>query len=295
MGVRTPEARRAALPTLLLIFATFVWGISFLVTRHGVSLVPPLLFVAVRFATAAVTIKLLAQPRLIRVTRTELRAGLFIACAMCGGYGLQAAGMQTVESGRTAFISALYVPIVPMLQLLLLRRMPALRVWIGLVLAGLELFLLAGAQDGGNPLKLGEALVLGGAFCVACEILLIGTFALRCDPRRLAFLECVTLAVLSLALSGAASEAWPTPSASWILPAAGLGIASAFLQVSVNWAQRTVSPARATLIYALEPVWAGIAGALAGEHMGPVQIVGAALIVAALVISTKKAAPSGAD
>jgi drug/metabolite transporter (DMT)-like permease len=65
--------------------------------------------------------------------------------------------------------------------------------------------------------------------------------------------------------------------------------------VSVYWAQRTVSPARSTLIYALEPVWAGIAGALAGEHMGPVQIVGAALIVAALVISTKKAAPSGAD
>jgi drug/metabolite transporter (DMT)-like permease len=295
MGVRTPEARRAALPTLLLIFATFVWGISFLVTRHGVSLVPPLLFVAVRFATAAVTIKLLAQPRLIRVTRTELRAGLFIACAMCGGYGLQAAGMQTVESGRSAFISALYVPMVPMLQLLLLRRMPALRVWIGLVLAGLGLFLLAGAQDDGNPLKLGEALVLGGAFCVACEILLIGTFALRCDPRRLAFLECVTLALLSLALSVATGETWPAPRIDWLLPAAGLGVASAFLQVSVNWAQRTVSPARATLIYALEPVWAGIAGALAGEHMGPVQIVGAALIVAALVISTKKAAPSGAD
>jgi drug/metabolite transporter (DMT)-like permease len=288
MDASSAEARSAVLPTLLLVVATFVWGISFLVTRHGVSLVPPLLFVAVRFATAAVVIRLLARPRILRINRTERRAGLFIACAMCGGYGLQATGIQTVESGRTAFISALYVPIVPMLQLLLLRRRPALRVWIGLVLACAGLFLLAGPQSGDAP-RLGEALVLGGAFCVACEILLIGTFAARCDPRRLAFLECVLLALLALALSAATREPWPAPRAGWLMPAAGLGIASAFLQVSVNWAQRSVPPARATLIYALEPVWAGIAGALAGEHMGAVQVIGAALIVLALVISTKKA------
>ena len=35
----------------------------------------------------------------------------------------------------------------------------------------------------------------------------------------------------------------------------------------MNWGQKSVSPTRATLIYAGEPVWAGIAGRLAGERL----------------------------
>jgi drug/metabolite transporter (DMT)-like permease len=278
---------RAALPVLLLVLATLLWGLSFLVTRRGVAHVPPLLFVALRFAGAALTIGLIAKPGIARITRTELRAGGAIACAMLGGYSLQATGMLTVESGRTAFISALYVPIVPMLQLVLLRRMPALPVWIALFLACVGLMLLAGPQGGDAPRR-GEALVLAGAFCTACEILLIGNFAPRCDPRRLAVTECATLSLLSLTLFGVMGQRWPAPAIDWILPALGLGMVSAFLQVSVNWAQRTVPAARATLIYALEPVWAGLAGALAGEHMGRLQVAGAALIVVALVIGTRR-------
>ncbi len=278
---------RAALPSLLLVLATLLWGLSFLVTRRGVEHVPPLLFVALRFAAAAVTIRLIARPRIARITRTEFRAGAAIACAMCGGYTLQATGMLTVESGRAAFISALYVPIVPLLQMVLLRRMPALPVWVGLFLACAGLMLLAGPQGGDAP-RLGEAMVLCGAFCIACEILLIGNFAPRCDPRRLALTECAILSLLSLALFVVSAQRWPAPAIDWMLPAAGLGMVSAFLQVSVNWAQRTVPAARATLIYALEPVWAGLAGALAGEHMGRLQIAGAALIVLALVIGTRR-------
>ncbi|WP_163363461.1 EamA family transporter, partial [Enterobacter cloacae] len=65
----------------------------------------------------------------------------------------------------------------------------------------------------------------------------------------------------------------------------GLGLASALIQLTMNWAQRSVSPTRATVIYAGEPVWAGIVGRLAGERLPGVALLGGALIVIGVVVS----------
>ncbi|TLG89777.1 DMT family transporter, partial [Pseudomonas edaphica] len=77
---------------------------------------------------------------------------------------------------------------------------------------------------------------------------------------------------------------------SWLLlfSAVGLGLTSAVIQVAMNWAQQSVSPTRATLIYAGEPVWAGVIGRIAGERFPPIAMVGAALIVAAVIVSEMK-------
>ena len=66
---------------------------------------------------------------------------------------------------------------------------------------------------------------------------------------------------------------------------AGLGLASAVIQLAMNWAQRSVSPTRATLIYAGEPVWAGVVGRVAGERLPGLALLGAALIVLGVVVS----------
>ncbi len=56
----------------------------------------------------------------------------------------------------------------------------------------------------------------------------------------------------------------------------------------MNWAQRSVSPTRATVIYTGEPVWAGIFGRLAGERLPLLALVGAAFIVAGVLVSELK-------
>jgi drug/metabolite transporter (DMT)-like permease len=80
------------------------------------------------------------------------------------------------------------------------------------------------------------------------------------------------------------------PDFSWLLlcSALGLGAASAAIQVAMNWAQKSVSPTRATLIYAGEPVWAGIVGRIAGERLPAIALLGAGLIVAAVIVSELK-------
>lgn len=60
---------------------------------------------------------------------------------------------------------------------------------------------------------------------------------------------------------------------------------SAIIQLAMNWAQKSISPTRATLIYAGEPVWAGIVGRLAGEHLSPLALLGGALILIGIVVA----------
>jgi drug/metabolite transporter (DMT)-like permease len=274
-------------PRLVLMVATLVWGASFLITRGAVQEVPPLLFVGLRFATAAVLVAVATRPRMIRLTRTELKAGSRIALAMFGGYGLQATGMYLgVTSGRAAFLSALYVPVVPLLQMVVLKRQPRPTTWVGLGLALCGLLLLAG-PFGSEKAGVAEVVVLLGALSVAAEILLIGAFAARVDPRRLAVVECTLLALLCLAATAVSGAAWPPLRPGWVLSALALGLASAGLQISVNWAQRFVPPAQATLLYTLEPVWAALFGAMAGESLGKPGLAGAGLILASLAVSAR--------
>ncbi|SNY64353.1 EamA-like transporter family protein [Paractinoplanes atraurantiacus] len=65
----------------------------------------------------------------------------------------------------------------------------------------------------------------------------------------------------------------------------GLELASAVVQVTMNWAQRSVPPTRATVIYAGEPVCAVLIGRLADERLTMTSLAGGALIVLAVIIS----------
>jgi drug/metabolite transporter (DMT)-like permease len=57
------------------------------------------------------------------------------------------------------------------------------------------------------------------------------------------------------------------------------------IQLTMNWAQRSVSPTRATVIYAGEPVWGGIVGRLAGDRLPGLAIAGAVFIIAGVLVS----------
>ncbi|MGO0765253.1 EamA family transporter, partial [Citrobacter freundii] len=73
-----------------------------------------------------------------------------------------------------------------------------------------------------------------------------------------------------------------------LVVALGLGIFSSIIQVTMNWAQRSVSPTRATVIYTGEPVWAGIFGRLAGERLPLLALLGAAFITVGVLVSELK-------
>lgn len=271
-------------PELALIGATLLWGGTFLIVHHALRETGPLFFVGLRFATAALLTLPLALPVLRGLTRRELVAGLVIGLGIFVGYSLQTWGLQTISSSTSAFITAAYVPLVPILQWVILRRRPRLASWAGVALAFVGLLLIAAPQDG-LALGTGEVLTLLSTVAIALEIIFISLWAGQVNVARVTVVQLAVTALLAFACMGPAGESVPPFSWTVVVSACGLGAMTALIQLVMNWAQRTVSPTRATLIYAGEPVWAGIIGRIAGERLPPMALVGGLLIVAAVIVS----------
>jgi drug/metabolite transporter (DMT)-like permease len=271
-------------PELALIGVTILWGGTFLIVHHAMALSGPLFFVGVRFATAALLTLMLAWRVLGGMTGRELFAGSMIGLGIFIGYSLQAWGLRTIPSSTSAFITAAYVPLVPVLQWVMLNRRPRLASWIGVALAFLGLVLVA-APDQGVSLGTGEALTLISTIAIAVEIILISLWAGKVDVLRVTVVQLVVTSLLAFAFMVPAGEVIPPFSWYVVGAAGGLGLMTAIIQLVMNWAQRTVSPTRATLIYAGEPVWAGIVGRLAGERLPGTALLGGLLIVAAVIVS----------
>jgi drug/metabolite transporter (DMT)-like permease len=204
------------------------------------------------------------------------------------GYGLQTIGLQTIPSSQSAFITALYVPFVPLLQWLILGRRPGLMPSLGIALAFTGLWLLSGPGDAVLQMSPGEIATVVSAVAVAAEIIMISAYAGKVDVRRVTVVQLATASLLSFLMIVPTGETLPDFSWTLLMSATGLGLMSAAIQVAMNWAQKSVSPTRATVIYAGEPVWAGIFGRLAGERLPGIALIGAAFIVAGVIVSEMK-------
>lgn len=285
----------------LLIVITMFWGGTFLAVQYAVTLSDPFFFVGLRFATAAIAVGLLSLRSLRGMTWLELKAGVAIGIAIAFGYSLQTWGLQSISSSKSAFITAMYVPLVPLLQWLCLGRMPGLMSCVGIALAFVGLILLAGPEGNLLALGAGELITLAGALAIAAEIILISAWAGKVDVKRVTVVQLATASLVAFSMMIPAGELVPSFSPGLLVVALGLGIFSAIIQVVMNWAQRSVSPTRATVIYTGEPVWAGIFGRMAGERLPMLALLGAAFIIAGVLVSElkfkkKKAAlPEGND
>jgi drug/metabolite transporter (DMT)-like permease len=274
-------------PELALIGVTMLWGGTFLIVHGAMRHSGPFFFVGLRFATAALITLPMALPRLRGLTRRELVAGTAIGLGIFVGYSLQTWGLRTIPSSTSAFITAAYVPLVPILQWAILARRPRLASWIGVALAFIGLLLIAAPRQGVS-LGVGEALTLVSTVAIALEIICISLWAGRVDVARVTLVQLAVTALLAFACMAPAGEAVPPFRWGVVIAACGLGAMSALIQFVMNWAQRSVSPTRATLIYAGEPVWAGIIGRLAGERLPGTALLGGVLVVAAVIVSELK-------
>ncbi|QHM95489.1 DMT family transporter [Kosakonia sacchari] len=272
----------------LLILITMFWGGTFFAVQYAVTMSGPFFFVGLRFATAALAVGMLSVNILRGLTWLEVKAGVVIGVAIALGYSLQTWGLQSISSSKSAFITAMYVPLVPLLQWLCLGRLPGFMSCVGIALAFTGLLLLAGPE--GNMLALGEGeiITLASALAIAAEIILISAWAGKVDVRRVTVVQLLTASLVSFTAMVPAGETIPPLTTSLLLVALGLGIFSAIIQVVMNWAQRSVSPTRATVIYTGEPVWAGIFGRIAGERLPLLALLGGALIVLGVLVSELK-------
>ena len=270
-----------------LVAITAVWGSTFLLVHWAMEHSGPWFFIGIRFLVAGLISVIIFRRSMRGLRWSDIGAGAAIGLMIHLGYGLQTVGLQTIESSTSGFITAMYVPLVPFAQWAVFRKRPPAMAFVGAGLAFLGLLLIAGPEAIVTlSLGAGEVATLIATLPIAAEIILISVFAARgVDLGRVTVVQLFTAGLLGILTMPIAREAVPSFSWVWVGAAVGLGAASCVIQLTMNWAQKSVSPTRATIIYSAEPVWAGVVGRIAGERLPLTALIGGGLVVLGILAS----------
>jgi len=276
-----PSGRRA---DLLLVAASAVWGVSFVVVKDALAAASPLIFLAARFSIATLVLAPLVHLR-GGFAKAELRAGALLTVLLASGFATQAFGLQYTTPARSAFIVALSSAVAPIIALVVLKHRLAWQLLFALVAATLGIYFLTAPESGG--LNRGDLWTLVTAVVFGGHIVAVSEFSKRFDAQRLVWLQLPGTAVATL-LAAVLIEPirfqW-----SWGLGAAILFLGVMSTAVALVWqmrAQREMSSARASLLFCLEPVFAAVTSWLFwGETFSLNQGLGAGLILAGMVLA----------
>ena len=284
---------------LLLLGCAAIWGFGFLFQKSAMEHIEPMLFVAARSGLAAAVLAPfawlehraaqgpLSAPSFLRLS---LVAGVLFAVAAI----LQQRGIVTASITNTAFLTALYVVVTPLLAWVLLRQPPSRPVWLAVALSFLGTWLLGGG--GFVTFDGGELLVLVSTLFWGLHVIVLGKAGPFGRPILLTASQFAVAALIGLA--GALAFETIDPAALWRagFDIAFIGIFSSALAFTVFAAAlRRTLPAEAAVIVSTEALFAALgAFVLLGERLTWISASGAALILAAALV-VQLAAPDPAQ
>lgn len=278
-----PPSLRARSGDLALVVAALCFGGTFVVVQSAIETVEPVPFLAVRFLLGAAILWPIARRR--PAHPGEWRDGALAGAMLVVGYVFQTIGLQYTSSATSAFITYLLVVFVPLLSFVVFRRRPHPITLVGIVVAVLGLVLLTDPGGSGQGFGKGELLTLGCAVAFAGHVVVLGQSAARQDAVRLAAIQ-ITVVGAALLLPGFAAGGYGdmrgAPLAAAVATALMATAIAFLLQVT---GQQTVPPARAAILLLIEPVFAAIVAGARGEGLNATQLLGAALILVAVVLS----------
>ena len=283
----------------LLFLAAVIWGLAF-VAQDEVGEVPPFSLGFWRSVLAAVFLCILipvfdkargSDRRLFSLHGVGLNRFEIIGGAVAGIFLAIASAMQQfginsgTDGGKAAFITALYVVIVPIYALFLKKR-ATVNVYLGVGVAAVGFYLLC--IKGDFSVTPSDLWVVGSAMLFPIQILAIDKFSPKSDGIRMSFVQFATAAVVN-AILAIFIEGGIDVFATWgnILPVIYLGIGSSGIAYTLQiLGQRGVDPSAASVILSLESVFGALGTAiLLGQTLTVREYVGCAIVLSAVIIT----------
>jgi drug/metabolite transporter (DMT)-like permease len=278
-----------------LLLVTFIWGTTFVLVQNAIGLLEPFSFNGVRFLSAAVLLLLwlliFERKQLAFLNAKMIASGFFIGFWLFLGYATQTVGLLYTTTSKAGFITGLSVVFVPLFSMLLLKQFPSRNAVIGVSIATVGLFLLTMTDV--SSLNIGDGLVFICAISFALHIIFTGKFSSKYPTLLLTVIQLSTVAILSVC-SALFFEDWRKSLNVDILLSQDVIIALvitsvfatalAFL-IQTNF-QKYTTATRVALIFAMEPVFAAIAGYYwAAERLSYSALFGCLLIFAGMIFA----------
>jgi drug/metabolite transporter (DMT)-like permease len=266
--------------TLLLVATTAVWGWTFVVVQDAIAVYGVIPFLAVRFVLAGAVLTPIYAAKL---TRKSLLVGGGIGVVLAAGYLFQTLGLLFTTPTNSGMITGLFVVFAPLADRLLFGANLSRQVLVAVSLSLLGMvFLAGGGPEGANW---GDLLTLLCATALGLHIALLSRYAASYDAGALTLAQILAMALLFIVVwpfSGPISL--PQPGVWVALLVTGL-LASAGAFLVQTTVQQHIPAARTAIILTMEPVFAALFGYwLAGDRLVAVQILGALMILSALVV-----------
>ncbi len=275
----------------MLLAAAIIWGTTFVVQQIGTGGLGALMYTSTRFFLGAFFVLPFAIHQYKKMAKSErpIQRGDWLGMVLTGcmlflGASLQQFGIFFTTVTNAGFLTALYVPLVPFIALVFLRKRIHWSVWPSAIACLIGTYIMSGA--GSIDLKVGDLWVIGSAFFWALHVLFVGAMVLKTRaPLVVActqFFSCAIFALISGLIIEQPQLIDYTGSLYGVLYGGLMSVGLGFTLQVVG--QRYTNPADAAIILSTETVFAAVAGFIfLGERLSSLQLSGAVLIFAGVL------------
>ena len=282
--------KREILADAILVLTAFIWGTGFVVMKNTVDSVPPAMIIFIRYTIATALTALMFRRHLTGLTQADVKRGALVGLLLCGAYIVQTIGLSMTTAGKNAFLTTVYVLLVPFGCYAVFKDKLNKRNFIAaaLMMAGIGCLSLDGESGG---LNLGDLLTLAAGALFAAHIIAVERCQRKTNTYALIVLQFAFSAVFALIYSLIFERGMPV---TMEMSTAGgllyLAVFSTTIAMSLQNIGQSMAPSsHAAILLSLESVFGVMASwLLLGERLTGMMIVGFAIIFAALVVNSLK-------
>lgn len=277
--------------SLGLLLTAAVWGFAFVVVKDSLDYVGSVYMVAIRFSIAAIGLAIIFCKRLKKIDKKHLLMGGVTGLFLFLAYLVQTIGCSYTTAGKNAFLTTIYVILIPLIAWPLYKKRPHWHVFVaaGLSLTGIGLLALGGDDISG--INIGDILTLLCGLFFALHILWTEKCNKEgCDTIIITMLQFAFAAFFGWILAPFMDGAFPivaikTPKV--ILSMLYLGLFSSMICFSLqNIGLKYVQSSLASLFLSFESVFGVLFSTIfLHETLTLKMAVGCALIFSAIVIA----------
>lgn len=285
---------------LLLLLTSVVWGISFIAQSKGVELITPMAFNGIRTMLGALVLvpvilfldigKKKKGIPVQKIDKNLIIGGIICGLCLCVASTLQTAGMIYTSPGKSGFITALYMVIVPIIGLFCGKKTRPV-IWISVFIAICGLYLMCINSE--FLINIGDILTLACAFVFSLHILAIDYYSPKVDGVKLACLQFFVCGAINLAYMFIFEEPELAPILDCWLAIGYSGIFSCGVAYTLQIVgQKYTDPTSASILMSLESVFATLSTVilvalgwnLTGGQLTGREILGCVLMFVAIIL-----------
>lgn len=283
-----------------LLFNTLIWGGTFALIKSAFEDISPSLFLALRFSIATLLLLPFIIKLLRNVNKETIVAGSILGIFYFTGFAAQSVGLNLTTATKSGFITGTFVVFIPILQLVIEKRIPKWFNILSVILVLLGLIMLSSKGENiieflsqlGSDFNLGDFLTLICALLFAFQVVYVDILTKKYDYLPMVFIQLLITGIGGFFLA----VLFSTTGLELIKFNLNNNLIFALLYTSVFASilatiiqlkyQKFISPTKAGIIFSIEPIFAAIfAFFLLNEKISNFGLVGCVLIFAGLILS----------